>query len=108
MERSAPSKRTNMADLITEIDSVAKLPGGWLQADLLKPIDESEASDVASEITPKVVKLLSEPSAFAEVVAELFHPQGFWRDQVGLTWSLRTFHTSRWVLCCHLTFAARL
>ncbi|KAJ7623749.1 hypothetical protein FB45DRAFT_926639 [Roridomyces roridus] len=71
------------------ITHVNDLPGSWISADLLSPITNDEGLDVAKSVAPRVSQLLSGSPA---VLDSLFHPDGFWRDLVALSWSLRTFH----------------
>ena len=80
-----------------DITHVDQLPGGWPDPDLLKPFNANETIEVAKSIIPAVRQLLSDASETSAIVEELFHPDGFWRDAVSLSWSLRTLHSAKWV-----------
>ncbi|KAK7063707.1 hypothetical protein R3P38DRAFT_2819876 [Favolaschia claudopus] len=69
---------------------ISQLPGGFVSPELTTAFAEGEAVDVAKSIAPAVLELFSHPSK--ETLSSLFHPDGFWRDHVALSWSLRTFH----------------
>ena len=83
-----------MDDPNDAIANVLQLRGAWLASDLLLPIREDEAPSIASAISPSIVDLFARPKQAAGLFNELFHAEGFWRDQVALTWSLRTFYTA--------------
>ena len=78
------------------IANVMDLPGAWPESDQLKAIQDSERLAIASEISPKITDLLSKPEKATTIVKELFHEDSFWRDQVAITWSLRTFYSKRY------------
>lgn len=83
-----------MTDLTLELDAVSKLPGGWLKSELLTALDDKEGAQIADEIAPLVLDLLTSTSQAraTELLGQLLHPDSFWRDLVALTWSIRTFH----------------
>ncbi|KAJ7492073.1 hypothetical protein FB451DRAFT_1501505 [Mycena latifolia] len=78
------------------ISHISELPGSFPSLDLLSPFRDNEALDVAKSIAPAISALLSEPTKSA--VEVLFHVDAFWRDQVSLSWSLRTFHPTSVIL----------
>ncbi|KAF7302474.1 hypothetical protein HMN09_00881500 [Mycena chlorophos] len=75
------------------VSSIKDLPGGFPPLDALsiEAFKQEEAIPVVQSLLPKISSLLSEPRS--EVIEDLLHPGAFWRDQVALTWSLRTFHS---------------
>ncbi|KAF7302875.1 hypothetical protein MKEN_01249700 [Mycena kentingensis (nom. inval.)] len=77
---------------MSAIASVEELPGGYPSPASLLPFTSEEALGIAQRLASKVVKLLVAPTK--ELFDELFRPDAFWRDQVALTWTLRTFHTA--------------
>jgi len=83
-----------MADLTLELDAVSKLPGGWLKPELLTTIKDEEGAQIAEQVAPLVLDLLTSTSQAraSELLGGLLHADSFWRDLVALTWSIRTFH----------------
>lgn len=81
-------------DLMTALDNVAELPGAWVLPELLSPAQGIDKNAAAEIVSPKIVELLSstDDEQMKAIIDEIFHEEGFWRDQVCLTWSLRTFH----------------
>ncbi|KAJ7664931.1 hypothetical protein B0H17DRAFT_1211080 [Mycena rosella] len=69
---------------------INQLPGSFVSLDLLSTFRENEAPDAAKSVAPAISALLSTPTKSG--VDALFHADAFWRDQVSLSWSLRTFH----------------
>ncbi|KAJ7708782.1 hypothetical protein B0H17DRAFT_365221 [Mycena rosella] len=72
------------------IASIDELPGSYLSPALISAFREDEALDVAKSVAPAISRLLS--SSDKSAVDTLFYPDAFWRDQVSLSWSLRTLH----------------
>ncbi|KAF7302460.1 hypothetical protein HMN09_00880100 [Mycena chlorophos] len=89
LEAFAPFAETLMA----AVSSIKDLPGGFPPLDALsiQAFKQEEAIPVVQSLLPKICSLLSDPRS--EVIEELLYPGAFWRDQVALTWSLRTFHS---------------
>jgi hypothetical protein len=75
------------------VGNVIELPGNWPSADLCKPFEESEGQDVAKQLMPQLEKILlhGDKAAFEA----LYWDDGFWRDQVALSWTFRTFYQKR-------------
>lgn len=83
-------------DILLELDNVNKLQGGWPEPASLDVIGEAEGSAIADELESPIKQLLSstDASQIASAITTLFHREGFWRDLVALTWSIRTFYTA--------------
>lgn len=81
------------ADLHAALDHVDELPGGFPDISEVAPISQEEGLGIAKSFEHDIRQLLAQPSA--DLIEQLFHPEAFWRDQVSLTWSIRTFHPSR-------------
>ena len=77
-------------DVLTHVD---QLPGKWPDASLLTPFHANEALSVAQSIVPQVTAILAHSAGSRDVLSELFHPDGFWRDLSALTWNFRSFQT---------------
>ena len=75
------------------IDDVNALPGGFPSPDLLKPFLEAEVQEIARSFVPSITKILQDCDE--EELEKLYYADGFFRDQVSLTWTFRTFHTRR-------------
>ena len=83
-----------MAPSLHVITHVDELPGRWPDASFLAPFHQAdEALSIAQSIVPQVTAILAHPAASRDVLSELFHPDGFWRDLVALSWSFRTFQS---------------
>ncbi|KAJ7665075.1 hypothetical protein DFH06DRAFT_307713 [Mycena polygramma] len=74
----------------TGISDISQLSGSFVSVDLLSIFDDKEALGVAKAIAPAISRLFLDPSEAS--LDALFHPDAFWRDNVSLSWSLRTFH----------------
>lgn len=83
-----------MAEL-EAIDDVKDLPGGFPDPATCTPFKQGEAQDIARSVAPSIVRILQE--ADEAELARLYHGDGFWRDQVSLAWTFRTFHSIEWV-----------
>jgi len=71
------------------VGNVLELPGDWPSGDLCKPFEQSEGQALAKQLVPQLEKILHGDKAALEA---LYWYDGFWRDQVALTWTFRTFH----------------
>lgn len=80
---------THSLDAITHVN---QLPGRWSDPSLLAPLHPEEALSVAQSIAPQVIAILAHPAASRDVLSELFHPDGFWRDLISLSWTFRSIH----------------
>lgn len=78
-----------MAIELEAIDDVKSLPGGFPAVAECLPFTSDEAQSVASSLVDSVRKILSGDTAELE---KLYYQDGFWRDQVSLAWTFRTFH----------------
>ncbi|CAK5264807.1 unnamed protein product [Mycena citricolor] len=72
------------------ISHISELPGSFPALDSVSAFEATEALDVARSVAPAIIEILSNPTETA--INQLFLPDAFWRDQVSLSWSLRTFH----------------
>ena len=77
-------------DAITHVD---QLPGRWPDPSLLACCHADEALSIAQSIVPQVTAILAHPASSRDVLLNLFHPDGFWRELICLSWSFRTFQT---------------
>ncbi|KAJ6486047.1 hypothetical protein C8R47DRAFT_1128827 [Mycena vitilis] len=72
------------------ISDISQLSGSFVSEDLLSVFGEKEALGVAKAVAPTISRLFLDPTKAS--FDALFHPDAFWRDNVSLSWSLRTFH----------------
>lgn len=77
------------------VKDVRDLAGDFVDSSQLLPFTDNEADEIALSIVPQIKDLLSKTTKTQKVLDELFHSEAFWRDQVSLSWSLRTFHPTR-------------
>lgn len=77
-------------DAITHVD---QLPGRWPDPSLLASCHAEEALSIVQSIVPQVTAILAHPATSRDVLPQLFHPDGFFRDLSALTWSFRSFQT---------------
>lgn len=83
------------ADVFPEdkgVENIEELEGDYPAPSTLLGIEPSEALAVARDVLPVFARILCEPSATAQLVSQHWHPEGFWRDYLGFTWTMRTFH----------------
>lgn len=73
------------------IDDVKALPGGFPDPATCTPFKEDEVQDVARSLVPAITKILQD--ADVAELQKLYYREGFWRDQVSLAWTFRTFHS---------------
>lgn len=81
-------------DLVTAVQNITDLPGAWLAPDLLHTVKDTDTTTVTEQIAPRILDLLttSDEEELRAIIDTTFHAEGFWRDQVCLTWNMRTFH----------------
>lgn len=75
---------------VEAIKSTLELPGRWPTKGEWEPIQADEADALTKTLYPRIVKLLKGDEA---ELKDLYHPGGFWRDLVCLTWTFRTFQS---------------
>jgi hypothetical protein len=71
------------------IDDVRCLPGGFPEPEQCLPFDKDEINQIAEEFASSAQKILA---GDVEELKKLYYDDGFWRDQVSLSWTFRTFH----------------
>lgn len=74
------------------IDDVKALPGGFPAPEACVHFTDDEAQDVARSLAPSIDKILRGDEAELD---RLYYADGFWRDQVSLAWTFRTFQSKR-------------
>ena len=71
------------------IDDVRSLAGGFPAPEQCLPFCEDEINQIAEEFAASAQKILA---GDVEELQKLYYDDGFWRDQVSVTWTFRTFH----------------
>lgn len=84
---------------MTLLTHVNQLKGRWPKPSEVSSISEAQGKEGALAFAEDVKRHLA--SNVEQLIAEWFLEDAFWRDQVALSWSLRTFHPTQ---CARLSF----
>lgn len=79
-----------MAIELEAIDDVKALPGGFPAAETCLPFQVDEIQEVARSLVNSIQKIFN---GDVDELRKVYYEDGFWRDQVSLAWTFRTFHT---------------
>lgn len=79
-----------MAIELEAIDDVKALPGGFPATETCLPFQADEIQEVARSLVTSIQKIFN---GDVEELRKVYYQDGFWRDQVSLAWTFRTFHT---------------
>lgn len=72
------------------IEDVSALAGGFPAAAECKPFEADKVQEIAQNLVPSIQKILT---GDAQELDALYAEDGFWRDQVALAWTFRTFQS---------------
>lgn len=80
------------AQELAAIEDITALSGGFPAPEQCLPFSQDEAESLAKHLLPSFERILKGDEA---TLSDLYYDDGFWRDQVALSWTFRTFHEKR-------------